>query len=413
MKAIFASKFYYRRAGLESYMLNLKRLLEKNGHKIIPFSTNYSQNDPSEYSSYFCKYHDISDINSTKVSTSILSFLNMFYNHEAYRKVKKLIDDANPSFFQGFGITKHLSFSVFKAAKNCNLKTIMRLSDYALICPASIGLDGNGRVCSDFKCTKHSNIHCIKTRCIKNSALMSFAGFFETKINQVLKTYLRTIDHFIAPSMFLRDIFLQYFKIPEHRITYCPIFFDPDGIKQRKIVRKTSPRPYVLYAGRLSPEKGILTLIEAAKQLNGVDVKIAGDGPQRLEVQKAAENHPSIELLGFLPYASLERHIAESSGLVIPSECFENSPNVVLEAYSHSVPAIGSNIGGIPELIVDGQTGYLFEMGNPSDLAQKISAIVDHHSELGQNGNAFSRERFNKETHYSRLMEIYNRVLRT
>lgn len=409
MKAVFASKFYYRRAGLETYLFNLKGVLERRGHRIIPFSTDYRENEPSPYSDYFCRYYELSSLRNGHPTALFNAFLNLFYNREAYRKAFRLIRDTRPAFLQGFGMAKHLTHSVFRAAKDLEVKTLMRLSDYALLCPSSSLLDGKRQLCTPFRCTRHDNLHCIKTRCIKGSLPMSVAGFLEIKAHQAMRTYFDTVDHFIAPSRFIRGVFIDRYGLPPDRISYCPVFFDTNGAPMPE---KPQERiPYVVYAGRLSPEKGILTFIEAAKGMSGIRFKIAGDGPQSVEVQKAVGDDPAFELMGHLDYPALATLIAGASCVVLPSECYENSPNIVLEAYAQATPVVGSDIGGIPELIEDGETGWLFETGNAEDLKDKIARSVDTGGALGQNGYQMLKERFDEARHYDRLMGIYDRVI--
>ena len=409
MKALFASKFYYRRAGLETYLFNLKSLLEREGHTIIPFATDYHENVLSRYSDYFCRYHELSHLSVRDPAAIFFSFVNLFYNGEAYRQAFRLIRDSRPAFIQGFGMAKHLTHSVFKAARDLQVKTLMRLSDYALLCPASSLLDGRRQLCVEFRCTRHDNLHCIRTRCIKGSLPMSVAGFLEIKTHLMLKTYFNTVDHFIAPSRFIRRIFIDRYRLPPDRISYCPVFFNTNGASMPEKPRPK--KPYVVYAGRLSPEKGILPFIEAAKQLSGIRFKIAGDGPQRREVQKAVGSDPAFELMGHLDYPALSALIAGARCVVLPSECYENSPNIVLEAYAQATPVVGSRIGGIPELVAEGETGFLFETGNPEDLRNQMDKAVDNGGKMGRNGYQLLHERFGEADHYKRLMGIYERVI--
>lgn len=113
MRIIFASKFYYHRGGLESYLFKAKGLLESYGHEVIPFSTDYYQNYKSEYSKYFCKYYELSKNGvSNSFTDKIKAVTNMYFNREAYCKMQQLIKKTEPDLVQGFGVAKHLSYSI-------------------------------------------------------------------------------------------------------------------------------------------------------------------------------------------------------------------------------------------------------------------------------------------------------------
>ena len=407
MKFIFASKFYYRRGGLEAYLFKSKQLLEDNGHEVIPFSTNYHKNIPSDFSEYFCEYMDLSQINKLNVGKNIRAFKNMFFNGEVYAKTRRLCEENGPDILQGFGVTKHLSASVFKAAKDSGVKTVMRLSDFALICPNSIGLDGANKVCMEFDCTTKNNFKCIRKCCIQNSLLASVLGFLETKGNLLLDGYRKNVDNWIAPSRFMKRIFSEKYCVDAEKITYIPIYFDASDIEPS--VRDDD---YILYAGNIDRFKGILTLLEAAEQDRSLPVKIAGAGPLEKEVRNiVAKKNLDVELLGFQDFASLQETIRCSSMIVVPSECFENSPNIVLEAYAQGKPVVGSNIGGIPELIKDRETGYLFEPRDSEDLLNKIHVTMENRKELGKNARCFLEENFTPSGHYKLLSNFYSKVM--
>ncbi len=407
MKIVYASKYYYRRGGLEAYLLKAKSLLEENGHSVIPFSTNYHENLPSDYSGYFPEYYDLSQISKTRVLENVRAFRNMFFNQEAYEAVSRLCQEEEPQLLQGFGITKHLSSSVLEAAKDQGVSTVLRLSDYALMCPNSTALDGRGNLCESFDCISTNNLRCLKTACVKDSKLASLIGLLEVRINKYLGSYLNAVDHWIAPSAFIQDVFVRHFGISPKKITHIPVFFDGRDHEQAK-----SPGNYVLYAGRLDREKGLKTLVECFGRMKKYNLKIAGSGPLELELRAQVHSlgMENVEFLGFQEMDKLMELIHEARCLVVPSEWFENSPNVVLEAYAHGRPVIGSKIGGIPELVLDQETGLCFDPGNSYDLQQKIEDIMRNPlraAQLGRRGRELLSSKWNADSHYQNLMDTY------
>jgi glycosyltransferase involved in cell wall biosynthesis len=168
--------------------------------------------------------------------------------------------------------------------------------------------------------------------------------------------------------------------------------------------------------GRLSAEKGIKTLIRAMTKIPHIKLRIAGSGPEETELKQFANDvKVDAEFLGYLPYEKIKNVMNESSAMIVPSECFENSPNVVLESYALGRPVIGADIGGIPELVFDGETGYAFAPGDHHDLAEKIMKLtgnVERANEFGRNGYRLIKEKFNEDMHYKGLMSIYESLIK-
>jgi len=174
---------------------------------------------------------------------------------------------------------------------------------------------------------------------------------------------------------------------------------------------------YFLFYGRLSEEKGLRTLLKAFKTLaNDYELLIAGDGLLKEEMLKEIEEHQlNIKYLGFKHGSELEGIIENSSFVIVPSEWYENNPLTIIEAYSFGKPVIGANIGGIPELIQNNTTGFLFESRDVTELRDKIelaNKISDNeYKMMSENARAFAIENFNEDIHYEQLMSIYKSVL--
>jgi glycosyltransferase involved in cell wall biosynthesis len=410
MKYVFASKFYYRRGGLESYLFKTATLLESKGHTVIPFSTDHAKNIKSEYSKYFCRYFDLSGESDLGAKEKLTALSNMVFNQEAYSNIKSLIESQKPRILQGFGVTKHLSGSIFKAAKEMGVHTVMRLSDYALICPNSVAIDGNGSICERIECSSPLGARrLLAAKCIDRSLPKSIAGLLENKINRLMGYYKKYVDVFIAPSIFLRDKFIELYVLPKEKIVHVPIFFDC-----KNSVNKVSEGKYFLYAGLIDVHKGIKTLLKAWKLFPKTKLILAGEGPCVNEYSEYIEkNGINAEFVGFKTYIELKELIDESHALIIPSEWYENSPNIILEAYAAGKPVIASKIGGIPELVKDKETGFLFKMREEADLKEKIDMILNDLSgsrEMGLAGRRFVENDFSPEKHYSLLMECYNSI---
>ena len=169
---------------------------------------------------------------------------------------------------------------------------------------------------------------------------------------------------------------------------------------------------YVLFAGRLSREKGVMTLLEAAAA-RSLPLRIAGKGPVEDEARRfvAGEGLQNVMFEGYCSGERLEKLNQGAAAVVVCSECYENAPMSILEAYAYGKPVVGSNLGGVPELIQHEYTGYLFEAGNADDLADALERCLKRQSELGKNGRRLVETQFSMAKHVDGLMRVYDACL--
>jgi glycosyltransferase involved in cell wall biosynthesis len=169
---------------------------------------------------------------------------------------------------------------------------------------------------------------------------------------------------------------------------------------------------YFLFYGRLSREKGVDTLIQAAQQA-GIRLKLAGTGS--LSEKYGSSPDPRIEFLGHQTGAALWKLVSQASFVLVPSEWYENNPLTILEAYGLGKPVIGSRIGGIPEIVQDGQSGFLFEPGNINELAALLKKAADmdelEYQRMSMSARRFANKTFEPEKHYAQLIKIYTETI--
>ncbi|RMD58704.1 glycosyltransferase family 1 protein, partial [Candidatus Parcubacteria bacterium] len=222
-------------------------------------------------------------------------------------------------------------------------------------------------------------------------------------------TWTEQVDCYIALTEFARRKFIEG-GLPAEKVAVKPNFVYPDPGEGRH------EGDYALFVGRLSPEKGVRTILQAWRLLEGVPLKVVGDGPLRagIEAFVRREGLEQVEVLGRRPREEVFRLMREARVLVFPSECYENFPMAVAEAFACGLPVIASRLGAMAEIVEDRRTGLLFEPGVPEDLAVKVEWAWNHPKEMAEMGREARREyqeKYTAEQNYEMLMQIYRSIL--
>jgi glycosyltransferase involved in cell wall biosynthesis len=398
MRILLANKFYYPRGGDCIYTIELEKLLKNKGHEVAMFSMQHSSNQASEFEEYFPRNVDFNR-RTFKNLTSLL--VRPFGALEVKRKFNRLICDFKPDIIHLNNIHSQLSPILALLGYRNSIPVVWTLHDYKLVCPAYLLLN-QGKICES---CLNSKLNVIAKKCIKNNYLASLLAFFEASKWNASK--LNTItDQFISPSHFLKDTMVKG-GIDCDKIEVIHNFVN----NTTAIKATNSNADYYCYVGRLSSEKGVELLLKAASELPDYMLKIVGTGPLENSL-KSANKNKHIKFLGYKTGEELKSIISGSRFLVVPSNWFENNPLIIIEALCMGVPVLGSNIGGIPELIKDGYNGLLFEPDNIRELTDKINL-------LWREQNKFDRHEiacravvdFKSDTYYEALIKLYNSLL--
>lgn len=383
MRIILSNKFYYRRGGDCIYMLDLEQMLKKNGHEVAIFAMDFPKNFKSEWSKFFpsnmCK---------------LMALTRPFGSHEVKRKFIKLLNTFEPDIVHLNNIHTQLSPILAQLAHQKNIKVVWTIHDLKLLCPRYDCLRNNEILCNECFFNKKA---VLKYSCMKNSKLASVIAYKEaTKWNRiVLETYT---DSFICPSQFMANKMVEG-GFDTKKIKPLCNFIDIEKCKLNDYTKDN----YYCFIGRLSHEKGVKTLIQAANALP-YKLKIIGKGPLMEEMKKIASMN--IEFVGFKQWDEIKELVSRAKFSVIPSECYENNPLSVIEAKCLGTPVLGARIGGIPELIDEGISGMTFESKNVEDLKEKIKIMFNTSFDY-KNIALKSQEKYNSEKYYNELIKIY------
>ncbi len=411
MRILLVNYRYFISGGPEKYMFNIKKMLENNGHEVIPFSIHSNKNVDTEYSKYFVEPiggRDATYFNEVKKTPkSIWQMLTRsIYSIEVEKAIKKEIKDVKPDLVYIIHFVNKLSPSVITGAKKMGVPVILRLSDYFLLCPR-FDFMYQKKICED--CLTKGYRSCIKKRCVKGSLFASVIRVFSMKFHNFINVY-RGVDAFITPSEFLKKKLVAN-GFDEKKFTCIPTF-----TASKSEVGKPQVGSYGLYFGRITEEKGVETAIKAYEKLPGYELKIMGDDTteeaKKLKAYVEQRKIKNVEFLGFKSGVELEKVIKGARFTLIPSIWYDNLPNTALESFQYSKPVIASNIGSLPELVVDGVNGFLFEAGNDKMLVEAIKKFDADESVVNMGAESRKRleTRFAPQTHYDALMKVFDKV---
>lgn len=403
MKILQVNKFFYLKGGSERYYFDLCSLLESKGHRVFHFSMQHPRNRRSEQERYFVSEIDLNS--PMGFTRKIHAATRIIYSTEARSKFSRLIDDLKPDIIHFHNITRQISPSVIDVASSKGIPMVQTVHDLYLVCPAhSFYVDQT--ICE--KCGSGCYWHCIANKCIDGSLCASVVGAFESYLHSWLGLY-KKIAKMIAPSLFIKAK-IERLKWTVSKTIHLPYFIPPAQDYSKY------DDGYVLFAGRISDEKGIGTLINAAKSLRDVRFVIAGEGPKLDHYRSLASSAglSNVEFKGYADSKLMEDLLKGASCVVMPSVSYENLPLIILEAFARGKPVVGSDCGGIPELVKDGETGYLFKPNDAASLAENLKKILvdsEIRRGMGRKARDLVSGIFSPDFHYTKIMSIYESLV--
>ena len=326
MRILLVNYRYFISGGPEKYMFNIKKMLEDNGHEVIPFSIHSNKNVETEYSKYFVEpigSRDATYFEECKKTPKVIwqMLTRSIYSTEVEKAIKKEIKDVKPDLVYIIHFVNKLSPSVICGAKKMGVPVVLRLSDYFLLCPR-FDFMYNKKPCEE--CLTKGYRTCIKKRCVKGSLFASVVRVFSMKVHKAMNVY-KGVDAFITPSEFLKKKLIEN-GFDENKITCIPTF-----TASKSEVGKPQVGTYGLYFGRVTEEKGVDTVVKAYEMMPNRHVKIMGDDTtdeaKRLKAYIKEKNIKNVEFLGFKAGEELEEIIKGARFTLIPSIWYDNLPN--------------------------------------------------------------------------------------
>jgi glycosyltransferase involved in cell wall biosynthesis len=374
------------------------------GHSVIPFAMQHERNRKTPYAQYFASKVDLSYDRKKTFWNEIKTAGRIIYSFEAQRKLASLIGDTKPDIAHVRNVYHQLTPSVLWTLNKMGIPTVLTIADYKIICPA-YGAFVQGRPC--LECRGKLFYKTVQKKCVRDSLVESTLLAIESTLHQlILDSYRKNVDIFISPSEFVRQKMIGA-GLPENKLVHLPHFCDSS-----KFIPEYESDNYIVFFGRIDHRKGLQTLLNAMQQFKTLNLLILGEGPERnnLEDYIRTNNISNVTFLGHKDGEELISIVKRAKFCILPSESYETFGNTILESFACGKTVIASRIGAIPELINDGENGYLFEPGNVDDLVSKINLLESNHNrilEMGKCARVTVEEKYKPEDHYQKLITIY------
>lgn len=395
-RVLLVNKFYYPRGGDCVVTLNTERLLRAHGVDVGVYAMQYPHNVESQFSRYFASQISLDG----GLGAKFKALKRIMGLGDIKRSMARVLDDFKPDVVHLHNVHSYLSPVVAQMAHNRGIKVVWTLHDYKLLCPAYTCLR-EGKPCEQcFGSNKHP---VVEHRCMKRSMAASVVAWAEAKrwSRAVLE---KCVDAWICPSQFMARK-MEQGGFDSGKLKVLCNFVDPLKLEKFKAQHEQPRDDFYCYVGRLSAEKGVSTLLQAAALMRR-EVRVGGSGPLIDELRHDFSSFPNIHFLGQLDAQGVSDLLGRARFSVVPSEWYENNPLSVIESLCSGTPVVGSHIGGIPELIVDG-CGLTYPCGDAKALCDAMRQAWN----TGWDHDAIKHqaiERFSPEAHYAQLQAIYD-----
>jgi glycosyltransferase involved in cell wall biosynthesis len=405
LRILLAHNFYTVTGGAEVFYHEVGRVLASQGHEVAWFSC---QEDSLEtpWAEYF---PTATDYRGGGLLKRVLGFPKMVYNRDAKTAMARIIADFRPDIIHAFAVYVRLTPAILDAARGAGIPVVLSCNDYKHICP-NYKLFHHGRICEE--CKEGQYHRALANRCCHDSSAYSGASMVEAYVHNALDIWRKNVSCFLFASEFMARKTGEFWGADSfrHEILRNPF----DSAKYRLEGRIGD---YALYFGRLIDEKGVNVLLDAAAKVPELPLVVVGEGPDRqlLESQARSLGLEHVQFVGAQWGDNLNRWLRDCRFVVVPSLWHENFPYVIFQAFAAGKPVVGSNRGGIPELVIEGERGLIYEATDTEALASALLLMrkagdAEMHR-MGEAARHFVETEFNDEEFYSRLMEIYKGVL--
>ncbi|GIW61070.1 MAG: glycosyl transferase [Patescibacteria group bacterium] len=382
----------YRQPGGETVVYrNEAALLRRYGHHVYVW-----QRDNAEIDTY-------------NLRQKAFFLINTVYNWQDFRYLHALVGDKRPDVAHVHNVFPLISPSVYRVLRKLGIPIVQTVHNFRFLCPNALFYT-QGQIC---ECCKHGNtIHAVRWRCYRESYTLSALYALTISLHRRWGTF-KMIDRFIALTEFTAQKLVESGLTTADKITVLGNFL-PDPLPAPGSFEHREP--YIVYLGRLSPEKGVHVLLDALADFPEVTLKIVGDGPQKEALQQTVQKRGlRADFLGYLAGEKKLEILRQATAVIVPSVWYETFSVAALESMATGTPVVASDIGALPFVVEDGKSGVLFRAGDSQDLQRKLAWLLAHPQKalaMGYYARRVVEQRYSASAHYNALMEIYNSVIK-
>jgi glycosyltransferase involved in cell wall biosynthesis len=390
MRIVVVHSRYQQHGGEQTAVEAQVALLREHGHEVVLYA------------------RDNAEIERYDVWQRAALFPATVFSRRTYREIRSLAARSRPDVVHLHNVFPLISPSIYRALRDAQVPTIQTVHNFRFLCPNGLFYT-HGQICE--RCKRGNTFHAVRLRCYRQSYILSALYAAAIGLHRRWGTFA-AIDRFIALTEFVAQKLAEGNLTTPDKISVLGNFL-PDPLPAPGSAERREP--YVVYLGRLSFEKGVQVLIETMARLPDLNLKILGGGPIAGSLQKLTRDSGSsnIEFLGHVAGEEKWQLVRNAMAVLIPSVCYETFSLAALESMAVATPVFASNVGGIPYVVEDRQSGLLFRPGDRHDLQQKLAWLVNHPREaaaMGRTGRKIVESRYSAESHYRRLMAIYDEV---
>jgi glycosyltransferase involved in cell wall biosynthesis len=405
MRILFCNKYNFRFSGTEVYLFELMDLLRAHGHEVALFSMADARGTANAYDAHLVSHVDFRSPQSWWRRARQAP--RMIYSFEARRKIRDIIREFRPDVAHVRNIYHHLTPSILWELKAHGIPVLYHLNDFKLLCP-SYNMVARGNSCE--RCKGGALWNAVRTDCYPG-VVNRVALATEACVQRWTSVYERCVDLFLAPSQFVRDKFVEH-GWDSNRVRVLPHFQE---VHELGAASPQTDAP-ALYFGRLSPEKGVDDLLRAMRQIPGLRLLIAGDGPQRAELQRltAVLQLSNVEFVGNVPAEERDSLLRKCRFTIFPSHAYETLGKTILESYAQGRAVIATDLGSRREFVRHGETGLLYNCGDIAQLERYIRLLTSNAvlaERMGRAGWEYVRAHHSAEAHLSNLVEVYGELI--
>lgn len=406
MNILIASWTWFPSGGDWTYIENMCSLYEERGHRVIPFSMKDERNVQNEYSEFFIENINYKELNKNRnLNTAFDVLKKSICSREASENLEKLLRTVKIDLAHINLIHHFITPAILKVLKKHGIPIIWTLHDYTILCPESTFISRD-RICEE--CKGGNFYRCAINKCKKGSFMASSVAALENYIHKYLD-YYSYVDHYICPSAFSYEKYRSYGFFPDKLVQIYHTYSFVPTVSNETCMSLPQAR-YIIYVGRLERIKGVHTLLEAMKSNPSILLKVVGEGAEEKNLQafKAEHSLNNVEFMGKKSKEEVLKLIRDADFLVCPSEWYEVLGFTIVEAMLMGKPVIGANIGAIPEMVIHGQTGLLFEPGNELEMSEKIRLLYNSNElySMGDNAKKHINNIIDPKKHFEALKKI-------